>query len=278
MKLPKVSLDLSAILKPYVLASYLSSLDKEIHEIYIPESMQFIEVWNSNSRPFTFQTFQDNTLEASYNEVCTYYGFNINKIEKDNFIASILLLQKAYKNGTITLFDSSKYVQEGQYLLGTDKVFYDIYNIQSNTNKWNINNDAGGITLEGLLGFNIEKDVIPFYGDFEFTKYLNNSGLTEEYISTVKVPKDKNIENYLHCPRSQSIDDLFHYISDKRIGEIFAKINDGANARSKFKDISFIGLETITTLATDIAFFQGIPLTTVSAALYKIVKRTFKKG
>src|SRR4051812_39525573 len=135
MALPKVSIDLPVVLDPYKLSLILGGLDVFYSEILVSDSLQFIEVWSRQMQPITFSTFKEDVKSWQ-----NFFGFDPNVIDKNNFIAGLSLLHHAHKKGMVTVFDSEKYVADGQQLLNTDKYFNQLYSVE-HPNKLIVNVD-----------------------------------------------------------------------------------------------------------------------------------------
>jgi hypothetical protein len=271
MSLPKVSIDLPLILEPYKLSLVLSGLDVFYSEIIVPDSVQFVEVWNKQMMPITLHTFKDDLKEYQ-----RPFGLDDKKIEPDNFIAGLSLLQKAYQKGMISLFQTDKFVADGQDFLHTDKYFNQFYNVLGD--KYVINTDMP-ITLEGMLGYELNTGTKAIFGDDLFAKYLNGLRIYEDLQTADLLEKDKNLEFFLKSPQSSSVDELIEFVLNKHFYEQSAlKIFSSKSLLERNKDIALNTLEFSSTLMLDTMAFNGLPISSGVAFAYKIGKRIFKRS
>jgi hypothetical protein len=271
MELPKVSIDLPIVLEPYKLALVLSGLDVFYSEIMVPDSLQFIEVWSRQMQPITFYPLKEDLRDWQ-----NFFGLDATKIAQNNFIAGLTLLYQARKKGMVTVFESEKYVADGQRFLNTNKYFNQFYNVDT-TDRFIVNTDMP-ITLEGMLGYELNTSTKAIFGDLEFANYLNKIGLYEDLKTSDNMLIDQNTDLFLKSPQGSSVNELIEFILNKQFFEASSlKIISSKTALNKGKDIGLTTVEFGSTYALDTFAFHGLPVSTGALFLYRIANRLFKK-
>ena len=102
----KISLDFEAVFSPYTFASALAGLHSgAIQEICIPETFQFIELWNTPVLPHPITLALERDDEKIFLDASRRFGFSTDVVDPSDPFAGLLLLRKAIKAGVVTFMD-----------------------------------------------------------------------------------------------------------------------------------------------------------------------------
>lgn len=279
MSTKAVSIDLRLALDPYKMLFLIAGLGAAHDEIFVPDTLRFVETWAPTVQPCTIKVFEDPAVANG--ELARAFGYDSGLIKPDNFCAGLRLLRRAHDKGMITLlstFDGA-YQREGLARLNTKLPYPDMYpHFLPSGERITINPDNGGATLEALLGLEVVKGVRPIFGDVEFLDYVRQT-ITPDAIkgSLAELEVDKGLQILLNSPQATDFEELWWYAENKKaFEEISAKLKQAENTRSLGKDISLVGLKFTGTFIADATLFAGVPVTSGMLAVYEIGERILR--
>lgn len=278
--LPKISIDLATLLKPYKLATILSGLDKYYSEIYIPETIQNLVVDDEDL--FYGKFGLDHPMIKQQER-----WFKSKIIHPDDWLISLCLLKKALDIGMVSFIETVKYKREiSEYLGGGGASYADTQIIKApeqntlaiySVADWKKDGVQNG-SLEGLLYHDIVNHIKPIYGNENFVRLLKHGGFVEDIKDFSSVKKDSHFQTFLRCPEAISVDELFDFIKFYPLIDRFNVMTASVrNEENKRIDLALLFLEFAATTVIDTAVFKGLPASSGGLVVYKLLERWLKK-
>lgn len=277
MKLPKVALDFATIHDPHKLLMVLAGLDKTHSEILLPDAFSIIELqYPLEKIPIHIlksdEIFRDNFAKG--------VGLDGMKIDQNHFLAGWQLLNKAYKQGMITLYDQDKYAKDGYNILDAKGGFLEEYFIKPPGFKYGMRfipdwGYTGNISLIAQYELN---GVKPIISDSNFLEYLKLSDTEITLFGEEgKLESEKGIELLLESPEVATVDELFFLAKNGEfVDNISKKISKAKLKKKTSKDLIIMGVEFGSTLTLDTFAFGGIPVSSGLLLVYKVAERAIR--
>lgn len=250
MPTSRVSIDLELAMSPFAMASIISGLRTGIlKEVHVPANFRFIEVWNPEMQPRTLRLLEHSPGEML--DASRFFDYSPTIVQTDNPFAGLYLLARGWQEGLFKVLETNAMTERVANEFGDGFVFPDFYNRQSpDGRKFNLNPDAGGSTLEGLIGHSLENGIAPIFGDQEFLMHFSKQAEVLRMGRLVQaVPHDPNITRLKEIPASLTMESLYKLASDPAFAKLLPHVavptpaNEGSGKVEIFAELGAVMID-----------------------------------